>query len=746
MIDWIIMIFYELNTLGYPNLEQIFITNLLLLVIFRGLYVVTYYINYYKDYNKELGEGIKLFTKNEKIYFTIKQISIVLFGMILYPITICICFYSLLVSSNFIKQFGENHRLRPVTILARLINILAPLIGIIWFLLIEVDYYSIAAVGISLLAYLHYGLKNSSLPLSKLINKYNKRYFNKFPKAAQIVIMFLLIATPSTILSVSAVYTPPDKQTYMIEMRDGVRLATDVYIAPASFGAPRPVILIRTPYGKNGMDIYRMFYSTQDYHLVIQDFRGTHASEGEHDFIIFTEAYQDGVDTLNWILAQNWCNGKIASAGASALCLNQYYYAGMAPDGLVAQQLWFGTPEMFDHAIYQGSYHKSSVETWIQSTMPESFQYILDNILNYFPKTEAAFNTTSLSSPFGPNYSNISVRGIHVGGWYDHFLQGTIDGYIGYDDNSTEIAKGHQKMVIGPWTHVNLWSTKQGELTYPKNSLGFDLVFLWEQEIFDEALLGIPANWNSERVAYYLMGDVDTPSDDWNYWRYAYDWPLDYVDDKWYFTSSRSLINGTIPSINKNFTYLYDPRDPVPNLGGQNQPFDLIGPMDQRTVEDRTDVLIFETPVLNESVEIVGRIMANLLVTSNCTDTDFTVKLTDVYPNNRSMLITDGSLTVRSRDGYYTEVFMSGNQLDVYNITVDCWSTAYTFAPGHKIRVTISSSNYPRFAANPNTGAPLAFNYLNYNIANNTLLTGPGYPSCIILPRLVNMSSTHVSY
>jgi putative CocE/NonD family hydrolase len=157
-------------------------------------------------------------------------------------------------------------------------------------------------------------------------------------------------------------------------------------------------------------------------------------------------------------------------------------------------------------------------------------------------------------------------------------------------------------------------------------------------------------------------------------------------------------------------------------------------------------VLIFETPVLSEAVEIVGRIWGNLFVTSNCTDTDFTVKLTDVYPDGRSMLITDGSLTVRSRFNYTTDVFMTGNIFDVYELMVDCWSTAYCFAPGHKIRVAISSSNYARFAANPNTGAPLANSYLKYNIANNTLLTGPSYPSCIILPRLVNMSSTHVSY
>ncbi len=747
MIDWIIMIFYQLYTLGYLNLEQIFISNLILLLIFRGLYIVTYYFNYFKDRNKELGEGVKLFTKNEKIYFSIKQISIVLFGMIYFPITVFICFYSLLVSSNYIKQIGENFRLKPVKIIAKLINILAPLIGIIWFLLIEVNYYSIAAVGISLLAYLHYGMKNSFLSLSKLIEKYDKRSFNKFPRAVQIILMSILIATPTAILSLSTAYEPPDKKTYMIKMRDGVRLATDVYFAPASFGTPKPVILIRTPYGKNGMDIYRTFYSTQDYHLVIQDLRGTHDSEGGDRFLLFSKSYQDGVDTLNWILNQSWSNGKIASAGASALCINQYFYAGMAPEGLVAQQLWFGTPELFDHAIYQGSYHKSLTETWIESVAPENFQYQIDTLFSLFPKNEVLYNSTSLSISAGPHYSNVSVSAIHVGGWYDHFLQGTIDGYIGYDDYGAPTARGKQRLIMGPWTHVNLFdSTKQGELTYPKNSIGFDLAFSWEQEVFDYALLGKSTNWDGARVAYYLMGDVDTPSSEWNYWRYAYDWPLDYVNDKWYFTSIGGLLNSSYPSTNKNFTYLYDPRNPVPNRGGQNEPFDLEGPMDQSSIENRADVLIFETSILNESIEIVGRIWGNLFVTSNCTDTDFTVKLTDVYPDGRSMLITDGSLTVRSRYNYTTDVFMTGDQKDVYELLVDCWSTAYVFAPGNRIRVAISSSNYARFAANPNTGAPLANNYLKYNIANNTLLTGPDYPSCIILPRLVNMSATHVSY
>jgi putative CocE/NonD family hydrolase len=299
---------------------------------------------------------------------------------------------------------------------------------------------------------------------------------------------------------------------------------------------------------------------------------------------------------------------------------------------------------------------------------------------------------------------------------------------------------------MGPWTHGSIYGGQQGELYYPENSNGFDLLLDWEGKIFDESLLGIPASWTGARVAYYLMGDVDVASKDWNYWRYAYDWPLDYVDDIWYFTANGGISNNSAGLVNGNFSYLYDPRYPIQNLGGQNQPFDLAGPMDQSPIENRSDVLLFETPVLTETVETVGRIWGNLFVTSNCTDTDFTIKLTDVYPDGRSMLVTDGSLTVRYRYNYTSEVFMSGNQNDIYELLIDCWSTAYSFAPGHKIRVAISSSNYPRFAKNPNTGAPLARDYLNFNIANNTLLVGPLYNSSIILPRLVNMSSTHTIY
>jgi len=749
MINWIIAFFYLLEELGFLKIEDMIAKNLPILLICRGFYCLTYVINYYKSRSSIPGDVNSLFTQKEVVYFTLKQVLLILFGTIYFPFAVFISFYSLMASGNYLKIIANSRENKYLALVGKLINLISPIFGILWYTFISLDYYSIAAIGISIAAFLHYGLKVSSLSAEKLSEKFQRRRIAKVPKVLQYILLIFLIAFPSTVIIGTGIYEVQEKQTFMVPMRDGINLATDVYFAPGSFGAPRPVILVRTPYGKSGwaQEIYSPIYLLQDYHLVIQDLRGTYDSEGGNDFLLFVNSYKDGVDTIEWLMNKNWCNKKIASAGLSALCLNQYYYAGMGPEGLLAQQLWFGTPEMFDHAIFQGSYHKSSVETWIKSTSPSNWEYQVDTLFSKtIPKKDILYNSTSLSIPIGPHYSNVSVYGIHVGGWYDHFLQGTLDGYVGYDDFGATRARGHQKLVMGPWTHGSIYGGQQGELRYPDNSNGFDLLIDWETKIFDEAFLGIPADWTGARVAYYLMGDVDSASEDWNYWRYAYDWPLDHINDAWYFTADEGLSKISAGSENKNFSYSYDPRSLVPNLGGQNQPFDLAGPMDQRSIESRSDVLVFETPVLTETVETVGRIWGNLFVSSNCTDTDFTIKLTDVYPDGRSMLVTDGSLTVRYRYNYTSEVLMSGNQNDVYELLIDCWSSAYSFAPGHKIRVVISSSNYPRFAANPNTGAPLARDYLISNIANNTLLVGPSYNSNIVLPRLVNLSSTHTIY
>ncbi|TXT55613.1 MAG: Cocaine esterase [Promethearchaeota archaeon] len=746
MIDWIIFLFLTLESMGFLNLFQMLAINFPFLATTRAFYISSYIVTHNKSREDESGE-VKLFKKKEKYLFSLKQLVILLFGIIYLPIAIFIGFYSMLMGGSYLSKLKKDSERNYFSKTGSLLNILVPIIGVSIFIILE-NLYALAAVSLSLLAYLHYGKTRSNLSLSDLKKKKTHRKLNNLPLAAKFTLLIVLIVFPSSIIIATGVYTNPQRREVMIEMRDGVNLATDIHFAPGSLGSPRTVVLIRTPYGKRGWayDLYSQLYLSQRYHMVIQDLRGTYDSEGGTNFLLFTKSYQDGVDTIEYIMEQPWCNGKIASAGVSALCINQYFYAGMNPDGLLAQQLWFGTPELFDHAIFQGAYHQSSVEKWVQSTAPENWEYQIETIFNYMPKDTQMYNSTSLSIPIGPHYSNVSTYGIHVGGWYDHFLQGTIDGYIGYDDFGAERARGHQKLIMGPWTHGSIYGGKQGELTYPKNSNGFNLILDWEQEVFDSALLGKEANWDDARVAYYLMGDVDQKSEEWNYWRYTYDWPLDHVKDKWYLQPDGRLSNESIAQQNKEFSYLFDPRDPVPNLGGQNQPFDLSGPYDQRPIEDQTDVIIFETEELTEAVEIVGRIWGNLYVSSNCTDTDFTIKLTDVYPDGRSMLITDGAATMRYRNDYTTPELLSGDKNDVYEIMIDCWSSSYVFAPGHKIRIAISSSNYPRFAVNPNTGAPLARDYLNYNIADNSIFVGNDYPSSIILPRLVNVSSTHVIY
>lgn len=414
--------------------------NLPILLIFRGFFCLTYVLNYYKS-RSDIPEGANsLFAQKEVVYFTLKQVILILFGMIYLPFAVFISFYSLMTSGNYVKIIAENRENKYLAFLGKLINVTSPLFGILWYTFISRDYYSIAAIGMSIAAFLHYGQKISLLSTEKLLEKYQRRRLTKVNKVLQCVLLIFLIAFPSTVIIGTGVYKVQEKQTFMVPMRDDINLATDVYFAPGSFGAPRPVILVRTPYGKSGWahDLYAPIYLLQDYHLVVQDLRGTYDSEGGEGFLLFVNSYNDGVDTIDWLMNQSWCNKKIASAGVSALCLNQYYYAGMGPEGLLAQQLWFGTPEMFDHAIFQGSYHKSSVETWIKSTSPLNWEYQVDTLFSLtLPKNEILYNSTSLSIPIGPHYSNVSVRAIHVGGWYDHFLQGTLDGYVGYDDYGT---------------------------------------------------------------------------------------------------------------------------------------------------------------------------------------------------------------------------------------------------------------------------------------------------------------------
>jgi putative CocE/NonD family hydrolase len=231
-------------------------------------------------------------------------------------------------------------------------------------------------------------------------------------------------------------------------------------------------------------------------------------------------------------------------------------------------------------------------------------------------------------------------------------------------------------------------------------------------------------------VSYYVMGDVDTPRAPGNEWRYADDWPIPFTDAQWYFHGD-GVLTTDLPGIDDPLPYVYDPIDPVPTIGGKNL-FSPAGPYDQRPLENRSDVLVFTSPVLEQPYEATGPVTARLFVSSDCPDTDFTVKLTDVYPDGRSMFITDGILRMRNRNGQdHWEFMQSGT---TYEIVVDLWSTSYIWNTGHCIRVEVSSSNYPRFLNNPNTVDRIGKNTTTV-IAHNNLYVDTNHPSCIILPE-----------
>lgn len=512
------------------------------------------------------------------------------------------------------------------------------------------------------------------------------------------------------------------KETYMVPMRDEIKLATDVYL-PDEIDSTSGSILIRTPYNKNDMNMGD--WADSGWPTSVQDMRGRYASEGIDT--VFRNAHTDGPDTLKWIAQQDWSNGKVCTFGGSALGINQYYMAGADPANLACQYIQVATPNLYKHAMFQGGQFRSAmVEGWLQG---QGSLFVLPELLEHENYTLDYWTNVSLED----NWQDVNVPAIHIGGWYDCFAQGTVEGFMGYQYLGGRGARGFSKLIMGPWVHGA--SRISGELIYPENAmpdfpfeLFVDMIYKFcEDEDYDG-----PVDFDSwPAVSYYTMSDptiIDSPA---NEWRFADSWPItdEYVE--WFLHEDGELCK-ELPVDYDPLSYSYDPDDPVPTVGGQNLNLPS-GPYDQSEVENRDDVLVFTSEALHEPYEATGPISARLYISSNCPDTDFTVKLSDVYPDGRSMLITDGILRARNREGFDHWEFMQEGE--VYEILVDLWSTSYVWNTGHKIRVAISSSNYPRFLNNPNTDDAVYSNTETV-IAENTIYLDNEHPSCLLLPEI----------
>jgi predicted acyl esterase len=508
------------------------------------------------------------------------------------------------------------------------------------------------------------------------------------------------------------------KETVMLPMRDGVKLATDIHKPEVT--TPLPVILGRTPYNKNGLDGIGAEAIKRGYILVAQDCRGRFGSEGEN--LPFNLDGPDGFDTLEWIAQQPWCNGKIGTWGGSAGAITQFQMITSGTDKITAQHLTVGAPNLYDVVYINGVFRKALVEDWLRGAQWSS---------NALPRwvSHPIYDEYWRQRDVSRDYARANAPALHIGGYWDIFGQATIDAFVGYQEHGGPKARGKQRLVMGPWTHGVL-QEKAGELKFPnaKHPPG-DVQDAWKW--FDLTLKSETSNLNTEpAVAYYVIGDVNDPKAPGNVWRTADQWPPVKATLTKYFLREDRTLSTAQPGAADALTYTYDPSNPVPTVGGPQLTIPA-GPMDQKSVEQRPDVLVFTTAPLSNPTEVTGRVRAQVWVSADVPDTDFLARLCDVYPDGRSFNLCEGAVRARFREGHSRETFLEPGK--VYPIEIDLWSTSVIFNSGHRIRLQVTSSSAPGDDPNPNTGAPFRANSETRK-ANIKLYVDSQHPSQLVLP------------
>ncbi len=505
------------------------------------------------------------------------------------------------------------------------------------------------------------------------------------------------------------------QETVMVPMRDGVNLATDVYLPDGD--GPWPCVLSRTPYNKLGnMGTAKRFVKA-GFAFVSQDCRGRFKSEGQYN--PFQTDHHDGYDTVEWIAEQDWCTGKVGMAGGSAVGITTNLAATQTPPHLVCGYVVVAPASARRHTVYNGGvYRKEMNDGWLASM--KATEAIAETMQN--PPASSFWDWREI-----PDFHDrICIPICNVGGWFDIFGQGTIDNFVGLQTCGAGLAAGNQKLIMGPSGHGPLG----GRLKFPdagSGGFGVDHQLRWFSRWLKDEQNGID---QEPPVRYYLMGDTDDPDAPGNEWREATSWPPPSKPTSYLLHSGNRLAT-TTPESAGSVTYSYDPANPVPTVGGANLIAGGKGPMDQRKIEERQDYFRFQTDVLEEPLEVVGRVSVDLYVSSDAPDTDFVAKLVDVYPDGYEALLCDGIIRARYRDGFDREVMMEPGE--IVQVRIDLWSTAVVFNKGHRIALHLSSSNDPRYDPNPNTGHPQRSDD-ETRVAKNTIYFGPQHPSRILLP------------
>jgi putative CocE/NonD family hydrolase len=529
-------------------------------------------------------------------------------------------------------------------------------------------------------------------------------------------LIYVLTALP---LSAPAVIGYADKTSLPIRefnvavpMRDGVRLSANVF-RPGEPGR-YPAILLRTPYGKgDAISAAYQSFVNHGYAVVVQDVRGRYRSGGTFEPI--NQEIADGDDTLNWIARQPWSDGGVGMYGGSYLGIAQWkaamtqnphlkaifpyvsgdddyrdrYYSTGGAMKIGHRLLWFAenmrAPRFVppDFKTYVAALPVRAADLAATGHRLDAWRIVADH-----PAYDDFWKATSVRE----HLKDIHIPVYSVGGWYDNFVESDLDAFSIHHKHSPD-----DRIMIGPWAHVF-------SATFAKVDFGKDaLVPLRPEQLrwFDRWLKnsGVPERAHPVRI--FVMGI--------NQWRDEDEWPPARARNvKFYLDAGGQLGNKPDPHAAPD-TFVYDPRNPVPTMGGAvccNPRVFPWGPLDQRLVEKRRDVLMYSTAPLASAMEVTGPVKVVLHVASSAPDTDFTAKLVDVFPDGTARNLTDGILRMRYRDSLEAPKLMTPGE--VYKVTIDAGVTSNVFLAGHRIRVEISSSNFPRFDRNPNTGGLVA--------------------------------------
>ena len=495
---------------------------------------------------------------------------------------------------------------------------------------------------------------------------------------------------------------PVTEQHVMIPMRDGIRLSTYIYLPPGK--GPWPVLYEQRYSDQRGASSRKNYaaLAMKGYVIAAENFRGAQLSEGK--YVGYRDLgwgeRKDGYDTVAWLARQPWSNGKIGTFGGSQAGYAQNFLAVTQPPNLVAQYMTDTGQSLFHLGYRRGG--TTRLMPFQEARDPKDAADLIHAIFKH-----ATYDQYWEQEDTTRHFDKMDVPCFTLGSWYDFMDAGSIESYIGRQHHGGPRSRGKQQLLIGPWLHgsVTKASGKVGDLEYPDVSI-FPLnahMIRW----FDHYLKGVDTGVDRDLVVrYYVMGAVGAGEKGapGNEWRTAADWPVPARETAYYLHGTESGTAGGLsiekPKGSRATTYISDPANPAP-ISGRAFP----GARDAREHEKHPGVRTFTTDALQTPVEWTGKVRAELFVSSTAPDSDFIVRLTDVYPDGRSILIMDGIRRARFRESWDREVFMKPGE--VYKVAFDVGYLSQIFNRGHRIRVSVASAGAPFYDPNPQTGEPL---------------------------------------